>query len=262
MDHLSLINAETDRFIAAIRQVDAATRVPTCPDWNADDLLWHLTDVHAFWAAILRTGARSDEESEAVEQTKPARPDDRETTIALLIDETAALVAELATRDDEQPAWSWFPPDQTVGFTRRMQVHEATMHRIDAELAAGLASAPIDAEVAADGVAHGIEVMLAWWGTNPGFALHPVAGAVRLHASDTGQQWLVQGGRWRGVGQSGKEYDEPGLAFVDGAEPAASLTGTAEELDRWLWGRGPEPAASGDTDSLDAVRAGWAAGMQ
>ena len=28
--------------------------MPSCPDWNADDLLWHLAEVQWFWATIVR----------------------------------------------------------------------------------------------------------------------------------------------------------------------------------------------------------------
>ena len=261
MDHLQLIRNETARFIDVIRDVEPATPVPTCPEWTASELLWHLTDVHAFWARILASGALSDEDSEKVEEAKPARPSDPEAVITLLEAETAALVAELGVRQDAQPAWSWFATDQTVGFTRRMQVHEATMHRVDAETTAGVDSAPITAEVAADGIAHAVEVMLAWWGTNPGFEFHPGEGVVELRPSDA-EPRLVVGGRWRGTGQSGKEYDEAGLVFASGAQPVASIGGTAEELYRWLWGRGPEPAASGDRTALAAVRAAQAQGLQ
>lgn len=51
---------------------------------------------------------------------------------------TTELVSQLNALDDSQPRWSWWEPDQTVGFTRRMQTYEATMHRVDAELIAGL----------------------------------------------------------------------------------------------------------------------------
>lgn len=261
MDHLALINSETDRFIAVLRDVDPQAPVPTCPEWTAADLLWHLTEVHAFWAHILASGAVTDEESEQVEAGNPARLDDRAAVVELLEAETAALVGELAAREDAQPAWSWFAADQTVGFTRRMQMHEATMHRVDAEAAAGVASAPITLEVAADGIAHAIDVMLAWWGTLPGFTFEPSAGVVELRPSDA-EPRLVVGGRWRGTGQSGKSYDEPGITFASEAEPVATISGSAEELYRWLWGRGPEPSASGDESALDAVRAAQAQGMQ
>ena len=50
--------------------------------------------------------------------------------------------------------------------------------------------------------------------------------------------------------------------LVESGEPAATITGTAEELYRWLWGRGDEPASSGDAASLDALREAQAQGMQ
>lgn len=261
MDHLAIIRAESDRFLDVLREVDPTTPVPTCPDWTAADLLWHLTEVHAFWARVLASGALTEEEMEQVEQSKPERPSDAGSVIGLLEAETEALIAELAAHEDAQPAWSWFATDQTVGFTRRMQVHEATMHRVDAEATAGVASTPITSEVAADGIAHAIDVMLAWWGTNPGFEFSPGAGAVELRGSDC-ESRLVVGGRWRGTGQSGKVYDETGIAFAPQAKPVAAISGTAAEIYRWLWGRGPEPAASGDQTALDAVRAAQAQGMQ
>lgn len=52
--------------------------------------------------------------------------------------------------------------DQTVGFTRRMQTYEATMHRVDAELTAGLPVGPIAPDVAASAVDHAIDVMWGW----------------------------------------------------------------------------------------------------
>lgn len=141
-DHTAVIAAETDRFAAAIRSADQQAPVPTCPDWTVADLAWHLTEVHAFWAGILGSGAITDDDQEAVENAKPARPGDVPATLALLTDQTDALVTQLGRRADDEPAWSWFGTDQTVGFTRRMQVHEAVMHRIDAELAAGLPVTP------------------------------------------------------------------------------------------------------------------------
>jgi uncharacterized protein (TIGR03083 family) len=264
---LRAIDHESERFLDAVQVAEPGARVPTCPEWTADDLLWHLTEVHAYWAEILRSGAQTDEEAEAVEAAKPQRPTGRGAAIALFREETAALHAQLQDRDDQDPAWFWLDTAQTVGSVRRMQAHEATMHRVDAELAAGLESEPIDPELAADGVEHGITVMWAWWSTLPGFEFRSVGGVVSLTASDLGRTWHVQPGRWVGVGQSGTSYDEPGVVLVD-ADPArgsvadASFSGSAEELMRWLWGRGPEPRADGDPQSLGAMREAQEAGMQ
>jgi hypothetical protein len=30
-----------------------AASVPSCPDWRANDLLWHLTEVHDFWCTVV-----------------------------------------------------------------------------------------------------------------------------------------------------------------------------------------------------------------
>ncbi|MFT4297216.1 MAG: DinB family protein [Micropruina sp.] len=261
-DHSTVIKAETKRFVEAVTAADPAAAVPTCPEWTAADLLWHLTEVHGFWARILASGVLADADAEAIQGEKPARPGDLAGTVALLDAETDALIEQLDKRVDEQPAWSWFDTDQTVGFTRRMQLHEAVMHRLDAELVAGRTPTPIDPEVAVDGVRHAIDVMFAWWGTLPGFEFAPSDAVVALTLTDVERTVLVRPGRWRGVGQSGKSYDQPGIVRVTDLPPDAGFAGTAEAVDRWLWGRGPEPEADGDPAALDAVRAVQAGGIQ
>ena len=48
MDHLTIIDAETERFIEAVGAAPGEGRVPTCPDWTVDDLLWHLTEAVSY----------------------------------------------------------------------------------------------------------------------------------------------------------------------------------------------------------------------
>ena len=262
MDFMDAIATESERFIAAIEQTEPADRVPTCPEWTADDLLWHLTEVHGYWAGVLHRNAQTEAEAEEVEANAPERAEDREQIIELFNANTAALIGELEQRSDAEPAWFWLESAKTVGSTRRMQAHETTMHRVDAELAAGLESVGVDPDLAADGIAHAFDVMWAWWGTLPGFVFVEVGGPVELVASDLGRSWLAQPGRWQGTGQSGKHYDQSGAVLRPAGEPVAHYTGTVEQLYRWLWGRGPEPDASGDAVSLDGLRAAQAQGMQ
>ncbi|MFN2320147.1 MAG: maleylpyruvate isomerase family mycothiol-dependent enzyme [Dermatophilaceae bacterium] len=262
-----IVETESARFLKVIRPVDPAARVPSCPEWSADDLLWHLTEVHAFWTGVLGGGALSDEEAEAVEAAAPARPEDRDALVRLYEESTAALLKQLRHREDAEPAYFWLDTARTVGSTRRMQAHEATMHRVDAELAAGTDPGSSDPALAADGIAHVVDVMWAWWSTQPGFAFTPQGGVVTLVATDTGGDaggpWSLQPGRWRGTGQSGRGYDEPGVVMAEeGAEAVAEVSGTVNELYRWLWGRAPEPATSGDPRALDALREAQAKGVQ
>lgn len=262
LDLNSVIEAESRRFADTIAQATPDADVPTCPDWSADDLAWHLTEVHGFWARVLGSGALTDEQADAQEGNGPQRPETREATLALFARTTGELLDALAAREDAEPAWFWLATDQTVGSTRRMQAHEATMHRVDAELAAGLDSAPIDPDLARDGVEHAFDVMWAWWGTQPGFEFVPSGSHVELIARDGGHGWGVEPGRWQGVGQSGKSYDVPAARRVLAGRPDARVTGTAESLMRWLWGRGPEPETSGDEAALAALRETQSEGMQ
>ena len=96
----------------------------------------------------------------------------------------------------------------------------------------------------------------------PGFAFVPSDSVVALTLTDTGRTILLRPGRWQGVGQSGNSYDEPGVLRVTDLAPDAGFAGTAEHVDRWLWGRGDEPEADGDETALTAVRDLVAQGIQ
>ena len=60
-------------------------------------------------------------------------------------------------RRPAEEAWTW-SDDHTVGFILRRQAHEALVHRLDAEQAAGRGH-ELDAALAADGVHECLDVM-------------------------------------------------------------------------------------------------------
>src|SRR4051812_14858944 len=68
-DHLA---RESARFSAALLEADADAPVPTCPGWDADDLLWHLADVQWFWGTIVRRRLLQAAETRAL--VHPERP--------------------------------------------------------------------------------------------------------------------------------------------------------------------------------------------
>ena len=53
-DFLADLAAESQRFAEVMAGVDPSAPVPSCPDWTAADLLWHLTEVQMFWATMVR----------------------------------------------------------------------------------------------------------------------------------------------------------------------------------------------------------------
>ncbi|MCI9888243.1 maleylpyruvate isomerase family mycothiol-dependent enzyme [Micrococcales bacterium 31B] len=233
-DRAAHIRAEAERFATALADLAPDARVPTCPEWSALELLQHLVQVHEFWAAVLGQGLDL-EGVKRFDSERPALPDDVPTLLAARAAATEALLATLASKQPGDAAWSWFEPDQTVGFTWRMQTHEVTMHRVDAELAAGLPPGPIAPEFAADGIDHVIDVMWQWAGVQPD---RRATGVIELRASDTGQSWLFETARWSGESWGQQFVDQPSCARAPaGARPDASVTGPAAALDLLVWNR-------------------------
>jgi uncharacterized protein (TIGR03083 family) len=234
VDHLSHLAQESARFAAAIRQAPPEAPVPTCPDWNADDLLWHLAKVQYFWGTVVREGLAGDKADELT----PERPGDRAGLLAFYEDASGRLARVLAATAPEAAAWTW-SLEHTAGFIRRRQAHEALIHRVDAELVTGNRS-PIDPLLGADGVDEALRVM---YGMVPDWANFAPdhSKTLRLLAADTGHTWFVTLGRFTGTDpDSGTSYDEPDIqaAMADPGQPAgAEVSGDAADLDCWLWRR-------------------------
>jgi uncharacterized protein (TIGR03083 family) len=259
MDREAVIRSESERFAEVLADTPGDAKVPSCPDWTAGDLLWHLTEVQLFWAGILGRNARSEEDVEAVEKSKPERPTELTESLALRRQATESLLAELGRLDDAEPRWSWFEPDQTVGFTRRMQTYEATMHRVDAELAAGRPISPIARDVAAGAIGHGIDTM---WGWMADWATYEPKAVAEFVATDTGQRWLVEVGHWFGTGpESGKAFDEPRAIPATGGTATVTASAPVVDLALWAWGRGGSAEITGDAASQQALAAVIAQGM-
>ncbi len=253
-DYLSFIGSESARFTDLLAQADPAARVPSCPDWDAADLLWHLTEVQWFWGSIAGRALRDPAEAES---DKPDRPGGYPALLGLQRDSTDRLLAALTAGDDGDPIWTWLDDDQTRGFIRRRQAHEALIHRLDAEQVAGEVTA-LDERLSADGVDEALRIM---YGGTPGWAqFHWQAGPVAVVATDIGTRWSTEVGRVVGSDPtSGEAVDESSLEVLDGrtADPVAQITGTAQGLDAWLWGRLPGSAVerTGDAAALDAFGA-------
>jgi len=250
MDRIAIIRTEAQRLADVLAVTDLDARCPTCPDWTATDLLWHLTVVHFFWAGVLERNARTESDIAAVEQAKPDRPSAMPDLLALREQATAALCNQLESLDDAEPRWTWWPADQTVGFTRRMQTHEATFHQVDAELAAGLPISQIESDVAADAVDHAVDVM---WGWLPDGAPYEARAIVEFVATDVDRRWLVE---------VGDANDRPRAVRAAAGEPTATVSGAIGDLALWAWTRGGAVEVSGQSASLTALDAVLTNGMQ
>ena len=260
IDFLTHVRSESARFAEAVAAADPAARVPSCPDWDADDLLWHLAEVQDFWATIVRERFQTEEEAEGVERTRPGSHDELTDYFA---GASAALIEALAATSDDVNVWTW-APEQSVGFIRRRQAHEALIHRIDAELVSD-SRTPLDPALALDGVDEVLRVMyggVPTWGT---FTADPAA-TVRVTATDSGATWFLTCGTFVGTAPTGEEVDAADLRVADtdlGASAAAQIRGTAADLDCWLWHRPPfgEVEQTGDAGVLATFNSTIAPGI-
>ncbi|WP_323793559.1 maleylpyruvate isomerase family mycothiol-dependent enzyme [Nocardioides sp.] len=234
--YLDHIGSESARFRSVLGDADPTARVPACPDWDAADLLWHLTEVQWFWSRIV-AGRPSGPET----LTHPDRPGSYDALLGAFDEASADLRHALAVADPAEHAWSW-APEQTVGFIARRQAHEALIHRLDAEQTCGSAT-PLDSVLAADGVAEGLGVI---YGGVPDWGrFTPDGRHVRVDLTDTDTTLWVALGRFTGRHpDTGVEEDEIDLALVDdpGTDPDAVLRADAGTADAWLWDRSPADA--------------------
>ncbi len=241
---------QSDAFLEAMLRADPAARVPGCPDWSADDLLSHLMRVQDFWAHVLAVRPAPPED-----YVEPDRPTDREALAERFRDASRRLRGQLRSARDEEAAWTWHHSNHTVGFIRRRQAHEALIHRLDAEQAAGADDLTVlPADLAADGV---LEVLDWMYGGAPDWGSFTADGAhVALEALDTGDRVVVALGRFAGTPPDADEpIDEDDVRIADPAMPAeATVTAPAAALDAWLWQRADDAVVTWSGDPAARAR--------
>ena len=245
LDYLSHLARDSARFVEVLRQTPPESRVPTCPGWDADDLLWHLAEVQWFWGTITGRGLTDYVDVEALDNG--GRPIERDDLLAFYDQASGALHQILSTTPDDKPVWTW-SDDHSVGFIRRRQAHEALIHRLDAELTAGDRT-PMDAGLSTDGIDEILRVM---YGGAPSWGRFApdLTTTLRIRTTDTRQSWLVTLGQFTGTDNDGTTHDEPDVRVAvsdaggsdTGATAAATVSGTAADLDCWLWHRPPTGA--------------------
>jgi uncharacterized protein (TIGR03083 family) len=178
--YLDTIRTNATALVDAAAASGLEAAVPSCPDWTVADLLAHVGRVHR-WAK--GNSARSPEDGFwAGAEIEIPEPDARPGWVR---DGAEALISAL-DRPADEPAWTFVPP-HTVGFWQRRQAQETTMHRIDAQLAAGT-TVPIDPALAADGIDE-----LLWLLPRRPWA-GPITGSgetVHLHCTDIEGEWFI-----------------------------------------------------------------------
>ncbi len=199
--------------------------VPWVPAWTARDLVVHLGTVHRWVTGILRAGAAGDRSAPAPQQL-PAGTLAGPELHGWFATGLTELVATLRTTDPAQPTWHMSPTAATAADWVHRQASEHLVHRLDLEATAGLAHAPVDPALAADGIEEALGVMIPRWAhTEP---LVRARAEVRVLATDVDRGWDV------GVQAGQLTLRAAGSA---GPDPDAELSGAAHQVLLRLWGR-------------------------
>lgn len=223
LDHLDELIGAQAQFLATIGEVDPATPVPWCGDWQARDLVVHLADVH-HWATAKARGIEE-------EPLAPGSPglEDRYRRCA---DELQHTLRELGP---DAIGMTLLGPGP-ASFWRRRQLHETVVHLWDLRTAGGL-RLDVDPAVWADTVDEVVTVMQprqVRLGRMP-----RLPSTIGLDASDADQGWL--------------------LDSADGGPAVIQVRAPASVLALILWGRRSpddvEVEISGDREALDAALA-------
>lgn len=230
--------AEHSTALARAAEPHLDAPVEHCPGWTVADLVWHLTEVHWFWAKIV---AELPPEPPADEEG-PSRPPPEQ-----LVDQFRAgaehLVRVLAAADPAARCWTWAPTQQNTGFVIRHQVQEAAVHRWDAEHAAGRDVA-LGTAASADAIDEFLTFSMSTVADQPEKPRPNLDGALVLAASDAGTGWTVTDDSQPGTVRFSTGPADPGLPRV---------TGTASDLLLWLYGRVPLPVAPGGSMDQQAA---------
>jgi uncharacterized protein (TIGR03083 family) len=236
LDHARIIEEGSARALDALA-ADADGTVSWCGDWRVSDVVAHLGGAHLMTARIIE-GRPDTDMSSRDGQDPPEDP-------ALLADwvaaATGALVTQLRALDPDEPCWSWYPDDQTVGFWGRRMAHETLVHRWDAERGAGIEPVPMDPAEASDGVDEMLDVFVGL--TRVLFTAPGSGESAHVHCTDTAGEWLIR-------------FPAPGERILtrEHAKGDVAFRGTAEALLLFLWGRDGGPV---ETLGDDAVASRW-----
>ncbi|MFJ7525753.1 maleylpyruvate isomerase family mycothiol-dependent enzyme [Streptomyces griseus] len=223
-ENIASLSGEGRLLAAAAERAGPGASVPTCPGWQIRHLLRHTGMVHRWAAALVAEGRTTYQPA----GTEPAL-DGTE-----LLDWFRAGHRRLVSALEEAPAdldcWTFMPAPSPLAFWSRRQLHETTVHRVDAESALGGALTPVSAGRAVDG----IDELLIGFHARPKSKVRSTKPRVlRVRATDTDATWTVR------ISQDPPRAvrSEAGAGADDDVD--CELSGTAEGLYLALWNRLP-----------------------
>ncbi|HEU4361663.1 MAG TPA: maleylpyruvate isomerase family mycothiol-dependent enzyme [Mycobacterium sp.] len=218
MDYAAALLDENRAFGELIRAGDPAVPIPTCPEWNLNQLFRHVGRGHLWAAQIVAERLDHPLDPRTVEGGKPpADPDDATTW---LHDGAQRVIDAVAQAGADTPVWTFLGPRPAAWWIRR-RLHELTVHRADAALALGV-SYRLAPELAADGISEWFDVAVSQAGRDGAAPPLRDGETIHLHATDPG---LDAAGEWTiAAGPDGISWSH------EHGKGSVALRGSATEL--------------------------------
>jgi len=242
---LAALRADSPALQDALGQAGPDAPIPACDGWTGIDLADHVTRTLHWVRETVARGVATHPEQAPDAPAPPAW----DAALDGLRRELTGTIETLEALDADFPAWNWAPQAKTAGFWQRRMAHEISVHRWDAEAAAGRPT-PIETKLAADGIG---EVLDSWLPAGKRKGPTDLHGVAHLIASDAGYEWFV---RLRGPGVA--LLDTGTILDTDNHHPRAEATGTASDILLTLMGRQRTDrlVISGDPRLISALRTG------
>ncbi|HEX9032588.1 MAG TPA: maleylpyruvate isomerase family mycothiol-dependent enzyme [Streptosporangiaceae bacterium] len=240
--HVDAIGVQGRLLAAAAASAGLDAAVPSCPDWVVRDLVRHQGGVHR-WATGIVAGPRTQAWNVSLDEVVGAWPSDDE-LLSWFGDGVDRLVEVLSSADPRLDCWTFLAAPSPLAMWARRQAHETSVHRVDAELAAGQSVTPFAAPLAADGISE----LLTCFITRPhGTLRSDPPKSLRVTCSDGPGDWLVRIGPDQVC--TVPADDPPGAA----EHADCQVSGSTQDLYLTLWNRRPADGlpAVGDAGVLD-----------
>ncbi|MBE3009204.1 maleylpyruvate isomerase family mycothiol-dependent enzyme [Microbispora sp. NEAU-D428] len=233
--HTEAAAAEIGRMAEVVRGRDGTTPVPTCPGWDLRELVEHTGAVHRWAAAMVRDAADRRYDRAGMDH---GFPEDFAGHADWLEAGAVQLSEALKSRDPDTEVWGWAGDrSRRARFWSRRQLHETVVHRVDAEIALGIAP-EMDEDVAIDGVEEFFDLLpYARW--RPLLAELRGDGEAISWRTGTGLAWLVR------LTPKGFTYERS-----EGPADVIVRAPTAGDLMLTLWNRLEPDAVHGDDELL------------
>ncbi len=240
-EHITVIGQDARLFAEAAGQSGLEANIDPCPGWNMRDLVRHLSEIH-LWAGAHVARRATKMWVDDLAELSASWPDlavfwpDDDHLIDFYLATNANLIRELESAPADVEAMTFLPAPSPLAMWARRQAHEISIHRFDAQNAAGMTSG-FDPALAADGID---ELLTAFAPRARTFPIE-VTRTMAVHATDTDDRWHVTMG-------------PTGIATRRGTGPAdVTLVGRAADLYLTMWNRGQDAGieVAGDQDLLE-----------